>query len=134
MTLFSAGVQAQKPLVNVPEPVAKTISAGYPAASELKWTEKNGRYKADFKVGKTDHKVWMDGAGAVLKHEYEIKKAELPKLIQEAVLKDFAGYTIGDCEKTEEKSVATYKVELKNAQGKKKVDFTSGGKVIEKKK
>jgi len=134
MTLLSAGVHAQKPPVAVPEPAAKTISTGYPAASELKWTEKNGRYKADFKVGKTDHKVWMDGTGAVLKHEYEIKKAELPKLIQEAVLKDFAGYTIGDCEKTEEKNVATYKVELKNAQGKKKVDFTSEGKVIEKKK
>ena len=131
--LLSTAMHAQEAPVKVPEAAAKVISSSYPTASGLKWSEKKGRYKADFKVGKTDHKLWMDAAGVVLKHEYEIKKAELPKAIQDAVAKDFAGYTVGDCEKTEENNAATYKVELKSAQGKKKVDFSSEGKVIEKK-
>ena len=138
-TLLSIGLHAQDKakdkVVKVPDAVAKVISTGYPTASELKWSQKNDRYKADFKVGKTDHKVWMDAGGAIVKHEYEIKKAELPKAIQDAVLKEFSTLTIGDCEKTDENGTSTYKVELKSAQGKKKhVEFTSEGKVIEKKK
>src|SRR4051795_12280438 len=87
---ISLAVHAQEKPVKVPDAVAKVIKSGYPTASELKWSQKNERYKADFKVGKTDHKVWMDAAGVVVKHEYEIKKAALPQAIQDAVLKEFS--------------------------------------------
>jgi len=124
---------AQKPGIKVPDAIAKVVKDKYPTATELEWQEKKGRYKAEFKVGKDDHKMWIEQDGAVAKHEYEIKKAELPQAINDAVAKEFSGYTIGDCEQSDEKGASTFKVELKSPQGKKKVDFTSEGKVIPKK-
>jgi hypothetical protein len=99
----------------------------------LKWEKKKDLFKGGFKIGKTDHDVWLNSDGKVMKHRVEIKKDELPTAVQETIKKDFSNYKADDCEKTDENGVTTYKVELKNETDKKNVRFESNGKVIAKK-
>lgn len=134
LILFPLAIVAQNETVKVPDAVMKSVKELHPDATGLKWEQKKELYKAEFKTGKIDHKLWLRASGAVSKHQYEIKKDQLPKEVSDAILKDYSGYTIGDCDKTEEKDVTTYKVELKSPQGKKNVTFSSDGKVIPKKK
>ena len=117
----------------LPGEVKKTFTAAYPSASEVKWEKKKELYKAGFKTGKTDHDVWLSADGKVTKHRFEIKKEELPAVITETIKKDFSSYKIDDCEKTEAKGIASYKVELKSDAGKKNVHFDADGKMITKK-
>lgn len=136
LILFPIVMYAQKPPLDVPAPAKQALAKQYPDATELSWEMKKDRYRAKFKTGKVDHKVWMDASGAVSRHEYEIKKDQLPEAITAAVAKDFSGYTIGDCEKNEEGSTTTYKVELKNPKNqkdKKHVTYLADGKVVPKK-
>jgi hypothetical protein len=123
--------QEVKP-IQIPPEVAKSLEKKFPEASGIEWTQKKDKYKADFKVGKTKHEVWLDKTGTVSKHQYEIKKAELPKAIVDAITKEFSTYTTHDCERTDNEGVTTYKVELKSSAGKKKVNFSADGKVIPK--
>jgi hypothetical protein len=133
LILFPMALWAQQKPIDVPVAAAQALKKQYPEATELSWEKKKELYRAKFKTGKTDHKVWLQPDGAVARHEYEIKKDQLPKAVTDAIAKDFSTYTIGDCEKNEEKNVATYKVELKSPQGKKNVTFLSDGKVVPKK-
>ena len=133
LVLFPLFLCAQQKPIDVPVAAAQALKKQYPEATELSWEKKKELYRAKFKTGKTDHKVWMQPDGTATRHEYEIKKDQLPKAVTDAIAKDFSTYTIGDCEKNEEKSVATYKVELKSPQGKKNVTFQSDGKVLPKK-
>ena len=117
----------------VPAEAKKSLTAAYPTAAEIKWEKKKELYKAGFKIGKADHDLWLSADGKIMKHRLEIKKDELPAAVHETIKKDFSSYKIDDCEKTEEKGVATYKVELKNEAGKKNVRFDADGKLITKK-
>ncbi|HTF22200.1 MAG TPA: hypothetical protein VK658_29170 [Chryseolinea sp.] len=125
--------QPQPQPISVPVAAAQAIKKLYPEASELSWEKKKELYRAKFKTGKVDHKVWLQADGTVSRHEYEIKKDQLPKPVTDAIAKDFSAYTIGDCEQNDEKGATSYKVELKSPQGKKNVQFLSDGKVHSKK-
>ncbi len=130
---FTTAIHAQKKEaapVQVPAEVSASLKKMYPETTDLKWDQKKEKYKAEFKVVKTKHEVTFDKAGTVTKHQYEIKKEELPKAVTETINKDFSTYTVHDCERTDHKGISTYKVELKSAAGKKKVNFGSDGKVI----
>ncbi|MBA4055548.1 MAG: hypothetical protein C0490_12610 [Marivirga sp.] len=117
----------------VPAPVTKALSENYPETSSLKWEKKKETYKAGFKVGKIDHDVWFTNEGKIVKHRLEIKEEDLPVAVKETIKKEFGNYKVGECEKTEENQTVTYKVELKDAEGKKKkVNISPEGKVIPK--
>jgi hypothetical protein len=133
LLLSPMALWAQDAAIKVPAPVEQAVKKLYPEASELSWEKKKERYKAEFKTWKVDHKMWLEASGAVVKHQYEIKKDQLPKPIADAIAKDFAGYTIDECDRTDENGESTYKVEVKNAQGKKNLHFSSDGKVMPKK-
>lgn len=114
----------------IPDAVASAVKKAYPQADQVKWKQKKELYKADFKVGKTDHELWLSKAGVIEKHSYEIKAETLPTAVATTIKQDFAGYTTGKCEQTDEKGVSTYKVQLKNAAGKKHVKFGADGKTL----
>ena len=127
-----ANAQQEAKPVQVPSEVLKSLENKFPEASGIEWAQKKDKYKAEFKVAKTKHEVWLDKTGTVSKHQYEIKKSELPKAIVDAIAKEFSTYTTHDCERTDNEGVTTYKVELKSPAGKKKVNFSADGKVIPK--
>jgi hypothetical protein len=126
-----ANAQQESP-VQVPTEVTASLKKRFPEASGIEWTQKKEKYKAEFKLAKTKHEVWLNKTGAVSKHRYEIKKDALPKAITDAIAKEFSKYTIHDCERTDIEGVATYKVELKSSTDKRQVNFSADGKVIAK--
>jgi len=130
--LFTIVANAQKESapIQVPTEVTASLKKMFPETTGLEWTQKKEKYKAEFKVAKTKHKVWLNKTGTVSKHQYEIKKEELPKAVTETINKEYSTYTIHDCERTDNKDITTYKVELKSPADKKKVNFGSDGKVI----
>ena len=48
--LMSTAMHAQEAPVKVPEAAAKVISSSYPTASELKWSEKKGRFPSKIRT------------------------------------------------------------------------------------
>lgn len=127
-----ADAQQEAKPIQVPAEVVKSLEKKFPEASGIEWEQKKDKYKAEFKVAKTKHEVWLDKTGTVSKHQYEIKKSELPKAVVDAIAKEFSTYTTHDCERMDNEEVTTYKVELKSPAGKKKVNFSADGKVIPK--
>jgi len=127
-------VQAQDPApVQVPDAVTRAFKQAYPQVTVVKWKQKKETYKADFKIGKVDHELWLTPAGAVEKHSFEIKAETLPDAVKSTLQRDFASYTAGKCEQTDEKGVTTYKVNLKSPAGKKEVKFSADGMTLKKK-
>ena len=114
----------------IPDVVTSAFKQAYPQVAEVKWKLKKGLYKADFKVGKTDHEVWLTKAGVTEKHRYELKSEKLPAPVAATIKRDFSSYTIGKCEQTDEKGTSIYRVELKSDAGKKHVKFSGDGKAI----
>ena len=133
LSITLAIAQQEKKPVQVPTEVTKSLQEKFPDASGIEWEQKKEKYKAEFKVIKTKHEVWLDKTGIVSKHRYEIKKTELPKAVVDAIAREFSTYTAHDCERTDNEGVTTYKVELKSVAGKKKVNFSADGKVLPKK-
>lgn len=118
----------------VPAKVVKAFTDSYPAAIATKWEKKKDLFKAGFKIDKTDHDIWYDADGKIAKHRTEIKKSELPSAVTKAIQSGYEGYSIGDCEKTDEKGILTYKVKLKKAEDKKTLHFAADGSVLKKEK
>jgi hypothetical protein len=114
----------------IPDAVTSALKQGYPQAAEVRWKLKKELYKADFKVGKTDHELWLTKTGVIEKHRFELKSEKLPAAVTAAIKRDFSSYTVGKCEQTDEHGTSIYKVDLKSAAGKKHVKFSGDGKVI----
>jgi len=132
VTLVHVQAQDSAP-VQVPDAVTRAFKQAYPQAEAVKWKQKKETYKADFKIGKADHEQWLTPAGAIEKHSFKIKAETLPDAVKSTLKRDFASYTPGKCEQTDEKGATTYKVDLKSPAGKKSVRFGPDGKAIEKK-
>ncbi|MEJ0055345.1 MAG: hypothetical protein WDN75_06640 [Bacteroidota bacterium] len=82
--LLAATTQAQKQSkpVLVPPEISVSLKKMFPEATEAEWTNKKEKYKAEFKIAKIKHEVWIDKTGTVSRHQYEIKKEELPMQLQ----------------------------------------------------
>ncbi len=134
MCFVSFFLHAQKlAYEQVPSLLSGKFSADFPKSEQVKWEKKKEHYQVDFKIGKISHSIRMSADGKISRHLSEMKKSQLPSPVVATVSRDFPGYTIGDCEKIEELTTVSYKVELKSEAGKKNVHFTPDGKVIPKK-
>lgn len=140
MVLFSTYVMGQEKnenskdkTVNVPELVKKEFAKKYASATKVKWSlEKVGEYEAEFDMNKKEMSVVIDGKGNLLEVETEIKEAELPQAIKSTLAKDFSGYKINECEKTETKGLISYEMEAKKDKVEYELVFDSNGKLLKK--
>jgi uncharacterized membrane protein YkoI len=131
--LLMSYVSAQESAsIQVPPAVSNAVKAKFADATELKWEEKAGGYKAEFKIGTRKHEAWLDKAGAIKKHKQDFPKKELPEAIRKKIESEFAAYKIDDADKTEENGSIVYEVDLKGADERKLV-FTSDGVLKENK-
>ena len=120
--------------VSVPAPVTQKFQQQFPQATDVKWKENKAKlYKVEFKSGTTkkEHDAWFDAGGNLVKQKMDIAKDELPAAVKQAIQQQFAGYTIHDTDKIDEKGVFSYKVELKKKPEEREVTFSSAGKVLE---
>lgn len=132
--LVSGGACAQKLNENeVPEAVKVSFVKNFPNIKSVKWSkESETEFEAEFKNGSLEHSANFDAAGTWLATETEIKKSDLPQLVQAAIKKEFDGFKIEEAEKVEKPGGVTYEVELEKGKVTYGVDFTADGKVLKK--
>jgi uncharacterized membrane protein YkoI len=119
------------PQSQVPPAVLKAFQEKYASATEVKWETKSELYKAEFKVDKRGHDVWIDKAGKITKHKQDIPKKDLPAAIQQQITSGFKAYKLDDADKIETDGKIFYQVELDGATDDRKVLFSADGKVQE---
>lgn len=113
---FSPSVHAQKMLAEqVPAPVRSAFTKAHPYAIDVEWKIADTQYKVEFETGLffTDHEVWYDATGKIIRHEEEISSSDLPTAVTTAIGTEFPGYRIDDTERITMDGVVSYIVELK---------------------
>ncbi len=110
----------------IPKAVKEAFSKKYPTAKKVEWeTEENGEeetsasmeeeYEVQFKLNgnKTTAKFKADGSW--LETESELKKSDLPQMVQTAIAAQFSGYDLNEVELVETPEIAkAYEVKLEN--------------------
>jgi len=99
---------------DVPAPVQKAFSMGYPDATSVKWEKENGNYEASFEIKEAETSVVYAPNGTMLETEKEIETTELPASISDYVKTHYKGQKIKEASKiTDAAGMVTYEAEIK---------------------
>ena len=114
---------------DVPAAVLNAVKARYPNVSEIKWKLKDDEYRAEFKIDKRGHDIWLDKSGSIKKLKQDISKNDLPDAVKQKIASEFKTFTIDDADKIEKGGITYYQVKLKAGTEERKVLLTSDGKI-----
>lgn len=114
---------------DVPQSVKSAFESLFPGASDVDWKMKNGNYKADFDMGRTDYIAELTPSGELVSKGMEIKKNELPTLVSDAVKAEFANHTIDEVYRIEKSANIYYLVEL-DGNPDRKLMYDEQGKLV----
>ena len=135
--LIGSAASAQNLLPEqVPAPVKTAFDKAFTLPMDVEWSQKGTQYKVEFETGLffTDHEVWYDATGKVLRHEEEISASDLPAAVSAAIKSEFPGHRVDDTERITVDGVPSYVVELKiKGQPDWKVAYDANGKQLQKK-
>ena len=133
---FALGIQAQKSVdvksADVPAAIQNSFQKHYPGATGADWEMKDGNYKVEFRDAGNKHKAWFDNTGMRMSHATEIKIADVPAAVSEAVAKNHPGSKIDDAYRIEKDGKTHYKLEL-DGNPDKKVVYSADGELIREK-
>ena len=133
LALLIASCKGQKiTKEKVPSLVFNSLKAKYPVATDIDWKKQGTIYEAELDINdSTEVSLRIDEAGNLLMQKSDILLTELPQVINAAVQRQYAAYTIDDVEKIEQDGGIYYQVEMK-AKGKKEVNivFSADGKEV----
>ncbi len=136
---------------DVPAPTRTAFEAKYPNASRVTWS----RYKAEtdrkdmdpsdweYKLDTNDYTVmfnwngedyyaWYDDSN-LIRATSRVESSKLPAAVNDAINKEFPGYTIKEIDKENDKDRTTYEIDLDKNGEKMKVHIDENGKVVKKK-
>lgn len=134
--LIGTAVNAQNLLPEqVPAPVKNAFDKAFTLPMDVEWDLKGTQYKVEFETGLlfTDHEVWYDATGKMLRHEEEISASDMPIPVSAAINSEFPGYKLDDTERITLDGVVSYVVELKmKGQPEWKVAYDTNGKQLQK--
>ncbi len=133
LALTTIGAFAQDiPQSQVPAVVVNSFQQKFPKAKGVDWELKAGLYEAEFETGLfgTDHEVWIQSNGKIVRHKEELAKNDLPKVVIANVKKEFPGYRIEDVKKITAEQQVTYAFEVKNGTNEWKLVVDSKGNVL----
>lgn len=118
----------------VPAAVQNSFKAKFPASEAKGWELENETdFETDFDLNGKKHSAKFDKQGKWIETETEINVSDLPKSINEAVTKNFAGFKIEETEKAETASQGiVYEVKLKKGKEVFEVKFSQEGKILKK--
>lgn len=102
---------------NVPSVVLNSFKSSFPQAQDVEWEMKGELYNIEFEVNRIDHEVWIDRNGKMVKHETDIKAADVPSNVRTAVTSRYKNMVIDDAEKIEKDGKTYYKIELDGKTG-----------------
>lgn len=130
VSAFAQKLSADK----VPPIVHATFKTMFPSAEKTQWEMENDQeYEAEFKTGATEQSARFDRAGKWLETETEIKVSELPKAVQDALAKEFAGYKVKEACKVEDViHGSAYEAEVQKDKEEMDVLLDASGKVLKK--
>ncbi len=119
----------------VPSAIQQEFQKNFPKASDVEWEKEMNHYDVEFEVGLlgTDHEVWYDENGKLLRHEEEISKRDLPKEVTNTINKEFDGFRVGDVTKITEGDQVNYTMELENRDEEWDVAIDANGKILQQK-
>ncbi|RAW00845.1 PepSY-like domain-containing protein [Pseudochryseolinea flava] len=130
MLLLTMQLSAQNiQQTEVPAVVQNAVKIKYPTITDIKWKLKDGEYRAEFKIDKRGHDVWVDKSGNITKLKQDISKNDLPEIVKTKIASEFKNFTIDDADKIEKEGVIYYQVKLKSGADERKVLLTSDGKI-----
>ena len=114
--------------------MVNNFQQAFPKAYDVDWKMDMNLYKVDFELGLlgTDHDVWYDPTGKVVKHKEEISKSDLPQKVQAKINADFSGFRVSDVKKITEGNNAIYTLDLKTFTQEWKVAYDAEGKILSK--
>jgi len=133
LALSTIGASAQDiPQSQVPAVVVNSFQQKFPKAKGVDWELKAGLYEAEFETGLfgTDHEVWIQSNGKIVRHKEELAKNDLPKAVIAKVKKDFPGYRIEDVKKITEEQKITYAFEVKSRTDEWKLVVDTQGDIL----
>ncbi len=133
LALSTIGASAQDILQSeVPAVVVNSFQQKFPKAKGVDWELKAGLYEAEFETGLfgTDHEVWIQSNGKIVRHKEELAKNDLPKAVIAKVKKDFSGYRIEDIKKITEEQKITYAFEVKSRTEEWKLVVDTQGNIL----
>lgn len=133
ISLMSPAQKVQK--ANVPAAVSSAFQQEFPKAADIEWKKKDSLYQVEFNLGapKKDHEVLYNLSGKIVYHEEDIVIDELPPLVLKEIRNLYPGFQIEDIERTENRGVVTYHMEVEKDSEEWKLHLDAEGKVLDKK-
>lgn len=119
---------------NVPQAVLDAFAGKFPQAQHVKWEEEHeDEYEAEFKINKMEMSANFKADGTWLETEMEIKKAQLPEAVKQAIAKQFPGFDIEEAEQVETPDQPlAYEVELEGHDTEVEAVFKADGTLLKK--
>ena len=93
------------PASKVPSIVQNAVKAKFPAAIDIEWEKNANVYEAEFDLNGIDHTVYVDSTGKLVSYKHDIKTAEFPAAVSDAIATAYGGYKIDDPEKVESSNI-----------------------------
>ncbi|MBU2994855.1 PepSY-like domain-containing protein [Cellulophaga baltica] len=97
----------------IPSVIINNFNTQYPKATDIEWEVDGNLYYVDFEIGwNTDHEIWYNNKGKMVKHKHDIAKNKLPQAVNNKIKSEFNGYTVSDLEEITDHGKVFYKMEL----------------------
>ncbi len=115
-----------------PDAVKEAFVKKFPSATGVTWGKEGTKeWEAEFTFEGDKISANFANDGTWLETEKEIKIADLPKDVSEAILSKYPGWSITEADKTDSAKHGTiYEIDLKKGVEKKEVAFKADGTVI----
>ena len=131
--LFSGNVVLAQDIAadEVPSLVLNQFNADFPNAGDIEWELENQSYHVEFELGRhKDLDAWYSKEGDLVKVKESIEKRDLPKVVLNAIEKQYPDYRIDDVAKMTSGKSISYKVELEYRRGELTKLFGADGTII----
>ena len=127
--LSTSSAQGKK---TAPAAVETAFKAKFANAQKVKWEmEAENEWEAEFKMNGQEMSANFKADGTWLETEMEIKTADLPQAVKDAVNAQFAGYEMEEASKVETPEMAVaYEVELEKGETTIEALFGADGALI----
>lgn len=117
----------------VPEKVQKAFTQKFPNAQKVKWTEENEEeWEAEFRMKGMEYSANYDEEGNWKETEHEIRKSEIPGVVNRTLESEFGSYKVKESEISETAKGKVFEFQLKKSGTKKEVAIDANGKVVNK--
>jgi uncharacterized membrane protein YkoI len=133
-----AGEEKELTQKEMPQAVLEAFQKAYPKAKDVKYSEEKAMdgkmaYEVEFKEAGKEFEAVYSAEGTLIETEQEIKTAELPDAIVQAIRKAHPQAMLKEAEKImrPDGTVRGYEVEIADGQKRLELELDAGGAILE---